>query len=145
MNQLERCLRAPYTDFNGHELKESEFSLSWSQLFSKDRLSRKSLDFPLDLAPCQVLPIREWSTGACECCILIQSMRVIFSPTRFLPAAGHHLGANPGSRLTGEGGEAGKGYAARQSNRQPVALQMQVMSLPAQWLVPLGLTRILSG
>ena len=55
MSQLERCLRAPYGDFHGHELQESEFKLSWSQILSKDSFTMQTLDFPLTLAPCQVL------------------------------------------------------------------------------------------
>jgi hypothetical protein len=55
MSQLERCLRAPYSDFHGHELLEAEFKLSWRQIFSKDSFTMQTLDFPLTLAPCQVL------------------------------------------------------------------------------------------
>jgi hypothetical protein len=60
-HHLASCLRAPYTDFRGHELNEDpKVDLSWGRIFSEAKLAEKLISsFPFRLAPCQV-----WDTPA---------------------------------------------------------------------------------
>jgi hypothetical protein len=81
ISQLERCLRAPYSDFHGHELLEAEFKLSWRQIFSKDLFTMQALDFPLTLASCQVLAPRPF----------VSTVHLGLNQ-RFHPAVGVYLG-----------------------------------------------------
>jgi len=60
-HHLASCLRAPYTDFRGHELNEDpKVDLSWDRIFSEAKLAEKLISsFPFRLAPCQLALIWE--------------------------------------------------------------------------------------
>ena len=53
--QLERCAKAPCTEFYGAELA-GDTGLTWESVFARPPLDASSVVIPLELAACEVSP-----------------------------------------------------------------------------------------